>query len=187
MKKQLIALMTGTMLLVATSALALTVSGGTNVGVRDKFFASADLGNSGDATELAWIQGELGSAFTWATDGKYDVKASNWLLTDEAGGNTWALNLKDSPQYYMIKTGTGANDPVNDHFLFENMASLEWAVLNLSADFGTGYEIKNIGKVSHVNEIGGGTPVPEPGTMMLLGVGMFGLAIFGKRRMNKES
>ncbi|NVN89424.1 MAG: PEP-CTERM sorting domain-containing protein [Desulfuromonadales bacterium] len=30
-------------------------------------------------------------------------------------------------------------------------------------------------------------PVPEPGTMALLGFGMFGLAIFGKRRMNKES
>ncbi|MEI6825817.1 MAG: PEP-CTERM sorting domain-containing protein [Desulfuromonadales bacterium] len=31
------------------------------------------------------------------------------------------------------------------------------------------------------------TPVPEPGTMMLLGAGMLGLAIFGKRRMNKEA
>jgi hypothetical protein len=29
--------------------------------------------------------------------------------------------------------------------------------------------------------------VPEPGTMMLLGVGMFGMAIYGKRRMNKEA
>lgn len=28
-------------------------------------------------------------------------------------------------------------------------------------------------------------PVPEPGTLMLLGAGMLGLAIFGKRRMNK--
>jgi hypothetical protein len=31
------------------------------------------------------------------------------------------------------------------------------------------------------------TPVPEPGTMMLLGFGMLGLAIYGKRRMNKEA
>lgn len=30
------------------------------------------------------------------------------------------------------------------------------------------------------------TPVPEPGTMVLLGAGMLGLAIFGKRRMNRE-
>jgi hypothetical protein len=33
----------------------------------------------------------------------------------------------------------------------------------------------------------GVAPVPEPGTMMLLGIGMVGLAIFGKRRMNKEA
>ena len=30
------------------------------------------------------------------------------------------------------------------------------------------------------------TPVPEPGTMMLLGFGMLGLAVYGKRRMNRE-
>ncbi len=33
----------------------------------------------------------------------------------------------------------------------------------------------------------GTAPVPEPGTMMLLGLGMAGLAVYGKRRMNKES
>lgn len=32
---------------------------------------------------------------------------------------------------------------------------------------------------------GGSTPVPEPGTMMLLGIGMLGMAVYGKRRMNK--
>jgi hypothetical protein len=29
--------------------------------------------------------------------------------------------------------------------------------------------------------------VPEPGTMMLLGIGMLGLAVYGKRRLNKEA
>lgn len=29
--------------------------------------------------------------------------------------------------------------------------------------------------------------VPEPGTMMLFGIGMLGMAVFGKRRMNKQA
>jgi hypothetical protein len=30
------------------------------------------------------------------------------------------------------------------------------------------------------------TPVPEPGAMVMFGLGLLGLAIYGKRRMNKE-
>ena len=37
------------------------------------------------------------------------------------------------------------------------------------------------------NQGGGTVPVPEPGTMMLLGFGMLGMAIYGKRRMNRDA
>lgn len=38
-----------------------------------------------------------------------------------------------------------------------------------------------------IGDNGTSAPVPEPGTMALLGFGMLSLAIYGKRRLNKES
>jgi len=37
------------------------------------------------------------------------------------------------------------------------------------------------------NQGGGASPVPEPNTIILLGAGLFGLAIYGKRRMSCEA
>lgn len=39
----------------------------------------------------------------------------------------------------------------------------------------------------HGFKVGASAPVPEPGTMILLGFGMLGLAVYGKRRLNKEA
>lgn len=162
---------------IATSASALTV-GTIDVGDRDTFIASTHLSNSSDAAELAWVQSILGTSVVW--DLKYDTDRVDWKSTNETG--TYALQLLDNPEYFMIKTANGAFE----HFLFANKTSLDWAVLNLAADFGAGYQIKNIGKFSHVIEFNGDptTTVPEPSTLILLGAGLGALAIWRKKRTN---
>jgi hypothetical protein len=186
MKRSILAVMSlYIMLSAATSASALTY-GSIEVGERDILLGSTALSSSGDSTELAWVQSFFN--YTITLDTKYDTSDSNWHLTNESG--TYAMALDTNPEFFMIKTGNLGKQKglTNTHFLFDNRASIEWAVLNLSESFGTGYTINNVGKFSHVNEFGsGGTPppVPEPGTVMLLGFGMLGLVVYGKRRMNK--
>ncbi len=184
MRKQIVTLLAGALLIVGTVTSASAIMyGSIDVGARDVLIGSSDLGNSGNATELAWVKTILGSSTDWEI--KYDTFATNWHLTNEAG--TFAMDLQGTPEYYMVKTGN-VNGGGNDHFLFDNVASLDWAVLNLSDSFGNGYTIANVGKFSHVVEFNNSTtPVPEPGTLMLLGLGMFGLAVYGKRRMNKDA
>jgi hypothetical protein len=53
----------------------------------------------------------------------------------------------------------------------------------VSSTFGDFYLDKSTLTVSGNDGV---APVPEPGTMVLLGFGLLSLAIYGKRRMNKE-
>jgi len=43
----------------------------------------------------------------------------------------------------------------------------------------------NQGAISHVSIVGTGTPVPEPATMLLLGFGLIGLAVAGRKNFRK--
>ena len=68
----------------------------------------------------------------------------------------------------------------------------EYSLVDVSS-LVSSYSLTQEVDITHLSGIGASSfdatlqPVPEPGTMMLLGFGMLGLAVYGKRRMNKEA
>jgi len=171
MKKTIVAGLAMGVLVVGMTGVASAVSMtfeevGSNL---DFLTASTNLGDSGEATELAWVNSVLGGGYTF--DAKDDGLGGEWFdITDYAG--YWAHALTTEPAYFLVKTGSIDGNP-NTHFLYENLTSLEWAVIDLA---GLGItDLSNIDKISHISEFGG-TPVPEPATMLLFGTGLAGLA-----------
>ena len=183
----------------ATSASAYTISNGaTDVGILDTFLTSASV-NSGDQAELDWVNDYLDTSYTYMVKYNSENMLSedtdtlvpgiwNWRYVD-GSSTVVAQDLQGTPEYFFIKTGNitpdDKKDTTPDHFLFKNDANLNWSVVDLSR-FGNVYELSGVGVLSHVGEFGGTTSVPEPGTLMLLGAGLLGFAVYGKRRMNKK-
>jgi PEP-CTERM motif len=94
-------------------------------------------------------------------------------------------------------TGTTAH-PINNPSGF--VSTNDWATFDITQDYfnlGTNtldFVVSNYTgasgnptglRVEFLSETG--AQAPEPGTMMLLGMGMLGLAVYGKRKMNKEA
>lgn len=152
-------------------------SGSVNVGEVDTLKASASLSNSGDQTEIEWIQDVLGASYTMSS--KFDVTEVNWVETDQ-NSKVYATDLGlGAGDYFFIKIGNNAGT-TDTHFLFNNLDSLAWAVINLESSFGSDlFELKNIGKVSHIGNVG---VVPLPAAAWLFGSALIGFITLSNRR-----
>ncbi|HIJ88498.1 MAG TPA: PEP-CTERM sorting domain-containing protein [Desulfuromonadales bacterium] len=107
-------------------------------------------------------------AVTGNAENDYSLQLAFWKLEGE-------LETASSYRTDFMKN-TVAQDYYNDA-LASGSAGASYDVMAMNL-------VDRNGKFAQ-SQLVGAAPVPEPGTMMLLGFGMLGLAVYGKRRMNK--
>ncbi|MDD2851901.1 MAG: PEP-CTERM sorting domain-containing protein [Desulfuromonadaceae bacterium] len=222
MKKHMVALLAGAMLIMATCvAGASTIinnstsgyynsSIGTMLDNTSLYFPGANIStgdptynNMSPAPDLSAASSVLGS---WLSSPQ--SLNSYWSTAPVAIPLSWRINTEDAIIYKFNAGSTGLNN-VSAQFGVDNglYVWLDGTYLNgWMAPGGVGtYEYSQaIGSLSAgdhylqvLREDHGGSdgftilvqgetaPVPEPGTIALLGLGMAGLALYGKRRQNK--
>lgn len=147
----------------------------------DKFYF-----NYKGSVALDYSQFSFGSPGTWTvTNGG---NASSFGVFDDQSKGTGFGNATINPLTLYYNGTAGDNISVNDFVDYSTDQSA-------FTDYYFAAHLRRIDVPANLDgsvwlastEPGGSTPVPEPGTLMLLGIGMFGLAVYGKRRMNKET
>lgn len=169
-----------------------------NVASPDFYVFSGDLFLNATNTDLKWdyVVRSLGTTLNgsaslglYKLDGGLDYNSATVLPNVYKA--SYGVPGFDTPDYIRAGLPVGLlSDPTSGYLgqvaYSANATGISFDFSNydlaLFNNFIVGYQVTCANDVVY-QEI----PVPEPGTMMLLGIGMLGMAVYGKRRMNKES
>jgi PEP-CTERM motif len=225
MKKKLVALLAGAMMMMATSAMALPVLETGYGWVNTSFWNFTDFTTANSDFEIKLENASYESDFGLYTVDSitspttvlnkfkifgYNDEAnkeatiklrtvSGQLQISNADVGTWINFDKNFGFYYDVHTGGRNDDSVDySYYTFSALNTMAQNVQHIITAFNPN-KVKAMiylddqlvnpdgdwnDMTIKANDI---APVPEPGTMVLLGAGLLGLAVFGKRRMNKEA
>lgn len=107
------------------------------------------------------------ATITW-NRGDYISGDPIYLFVKDGKHGNYLFNLSNLFKKVLID----GNDQ-NSHYSWDGKDTLKL----------TGFWEGTQGAISHVSLWGKSTPVPEPGMMILLGIGLLGLALFGRKRL----
>jgi hypothetical protein len=154
-------------------------------GFRDTLMTSTNLGVMDDASETAWVSSMVG-AVNYVSKHDCNVVCAAELVAGGGLDDVWSMMLTNAPEYFLISTRDGSSTG-NTQFLYYNEPSTTYATFRM-IDMGFGFGINSISQVNHLSWFNIATDtnppnstVPEPGTLALLGLGMFGV-LLGRSR-----
>jgi hypothetical protein len=165
---------------------------GSDVGAIDfllnsdtKTFVDDNYGGGGITNtekEEAWVNGFL-SSFNGDTATFYEIdkiETVPYYITNEPGVFAFQMNEPPVSDYFIIKNSQG-------YALYANNAYTNWGVFDSTLpEFISDLKLPTDSfTISHVTRSSGVAPVPEPGTIVLLGTGLLGLAGAMRKKMKK--
>lgn len=172
---------------------------GDDVGSIDSLYGYGRTANSGEATEIAFVNALAGASYTSSDFNKFcdSSGACGGMLLSTSMSGVYAIYLATAPNYFMVKTGAGSSlsqtgsyactsgHPGGDdceHFLFQNLGNASFLVFSMTD---MGFAANATGKISHIDAFGTTTTnVPEPGALGMfgLGIGLIGLFLGARRK-----
>jgi hypothetical protein len=151
----------------------------------------ADLRAAGGGLSNAWLTASFASINPFGTTLVSSVK--NITTNNQSGVNKSWIGINSSGDGYLDVTGGTMKDTFDTNsipLLRPDLTPFHQADFTLANTF----SILNVGQGPLNHQVLGwdvvssdpitGSAVPEPGTMALFGIGLLGMAIYGKRKIN---